>query len=234
MLTQNVYSVGTAAVNVVEPTNSLVNYQLKNLQPKSVAEAARDGYIYLLNRDFTLTTGTPLTFSIVTGPTGCQFDFYDITSDTSNVFAELIEGATITVTGSPIPAYNLNRNSSDAHASVFRAVSAITGGTVVSSELITASKDAGGTLASGKIHTLEPNTQYAMRFTNRGNQDTGVHFQLGFSEQYNGYNNIWLETVNDSFVLIPGDEMTMKMLPGESINASALTDSCKLAVMRQE
>ena len=234
MLTQNVYSVGTAAQTVVAPTNDVATYVLKNLQPLSVFDYSRDGFIYLVNQLFDITSATPALFSFQTGPTGAQIDFYDFAVTSENVFAELIQGATITVTGSPIAAYNLNRNKSDSHTSVLKAATAVTGGTVISSELVTASKGVGGIVSSGKIHTLAPNTNYAFRFTNRGNSTTTIHFQMGFSEQYNGYNEIWLGTQDSSFVLRGEEEIKFTLLPSETINATAKINSCRLAVMRQE
>jgi hypothetical protein len=233
VLTQNIFTVGTAAQTVVAPTNDVATYVLKNLQPRDVDDSARDGFIYLLSRDFTVNQASSVAFSLLTGSTGAQLDFYEIVSDNMKIYAELIEGATITTTGDPIPAYNLNRNKSDAHTSVFTAASAVTGGTVISTELVTAAKDAGGALSSVKIHTLKPSTEYAMRFTNQGNQNTTVHFQLGFSEQYNGYSDIWLSTIEDSYVLRSGEEIKFTLLPEEIINATALAPS-KLAVMRSE
>jgi hypothetical protein len=234
LLTQNVYAVGTAPSTVVEPTSDVATYVLKNLQPLSVFDYSRDGYIYLLNRLFDIgATGTGL-FSFETGPTGAQIDFYDFVSTNEDVYAELIEGATVTVTGSAIPAYNLNRNKSSAHNAVLKAATVVTGGTTVSSELITASKGVGGLVASGKIHTLAPNSQYAFRFTNRGNTTTAIHFQMGFSEQYNGYNEIWLDTLEDSFVLRGEEQIQFTLLPNETINARAKMNSCRLAVIRQE
>ena len=234
MLTQNVYSVGTTPVTVVQPTNSRVTYVLKNLQPLSVFDYSRDGYIYLLNRLFDIGATSTALFSFQTGPTGAQIDFYDLVSTNEDVYAELIEGATITVTGSAMPAYNLNRNKSSAHNAVLKAATVVTGGTTVSSELITASKGVGGLVASGKIHTLAPNTQYAFRFTNRGNTTTTIHFQMGFSEQYNGYNEVWLSTQDASYVLRGEEEIKFTLLPNEIINARAKMNSCRLAVMRQE
>lgn len=234
MLTQNVYLVGTATQTVVAPTHDVATYVLKNLQPLSVFDYSRDGYIYLLNQLFTIPANTSALFSFEAGPTGAQIDFYDFAVTSENVYAELIEGATVTVTGSAIPAYNLNRNKSDAHNAVLKAASAITGGTTISSELITASKGVGGIVTSGKIHTLEPNTQYGFRFTNQGNVVTSVHFQMGFSEQYNGYNEIWLGTQDNSFVLRGEEEIQFTLLPNETINATAKMNSCRLAVMRQE
>lgn len=234
MLSQNVYSVGTAAQTVVEPTHDVATYVLKNLQPLSVFDYSRDGYIYLLNQLFTIPADSSVRFSFEAGPTGAQIDFYDFAVTSENVYAELVEGATVTVTGSAIPAYNLNRNKSDAHTSVLKAASAITGGTTISSELVTASKGVGGIVASGKIHTLRANTQYGFRFTNQGNVVTTVHFQMGFSEQYNGYNEIWLGTEDDSYVLRGEEQIQFTLLPGEIINAKAKMNSCRLAVIRQE
>jgi hypothetical protein len=231
-LSQKVYAVGTTPTTVVAPTADYAKYVMRNLQPEVVLEYARDGYIYLLGREFTVS-GASLSFSITTGPYGAQFDFYSIIADTNDVFAELIEGATIVTTGSPLPAYNLNRNYSDAHSAVFHAATSVTGGTAVSSEFVAATKQSSGMLTSDKIHTLKANTQYAMRFTRLG-AATIVYFQLGFSEHYNGLNEIWLGTLNNSYVLKAGDELVMELPPLTPINAVSKIDSNKLAVMRLE
>lgn len=233
-LTQAIYTVGTAATTVVAPTNDYVTYILKNLEPETVDQSARDGDIYLIGRKFGITQGASVSFSILTGATGAQLDFYEIISDTSNVYAELIEGATITTVGNPIIAHNINRNYPDTYNSVLKAASVVTGGTTVSAEYITATNQAGGGVDSNKIHTLKPNTEYAMKFTNVGAQTTNVFFQLGFSEKYNGYNSIWLGTVNNSYVLKPGEELQFTLNPNATINATALIDGTKLAVMRQD
>lgn len=231
-LTQAVYSVGTATQTVVAPTADYAKYSLKNLQPVGVGEYARDGYVYLVNAQFSITQGSSLSFSMLTGATGAQFEFYSMVTDTSAVYAELIEGATIVTTGNPIPAYNLNRNYPDNHASVLKAASSLTGGTTISAEFLPASNQSAGQMSSSKIHTLEPNTEYGFKFTNQGAQTTTVHFQLGFSEHYNGYNNIWLGTVDNSFVLKAGDELIMELPPLQTINATSTINSNKLAVMR--
>lgn len=233
-ITQSVVSVGTAVSTVVAPTSDWAEYVIKNTQPATVNDMARQGYIYLIGQQFTITQGASAGFSMTTGATGVQLDFYEIISDTANVYAELIEGATITTTGSPITARNLNRNYADDHTSVLQPTSAITGGTTISSEYVTATNQGGGAIASTKIHTLEPNTQYAMKFTNQGSQSTTVFFQLGFSEHYNGYNDIWLGTADDSFVLRGGEELKMTLNPNATINAVSKTNGNKLAIMRQE
>ena len=73
-----------------------------------------------------------------------------------------------------------------------------------------------------------------MKFTNLGNQATTVFFQLGFSEQFNGYNTAWLGTPNGSFAVRPGESFKFDLNPDETINATALHDGVKLAVARQE
>jgi len=234
MLTQNVYTIGTAATNVVEPTNDLVKYTLKNLEPYAIDDYARDGRIFLVNQQFTIPNAGEVLFSVLTGNTGLQIDFYEIRTEDAAIFATLLEGATVTPTGTRVPAYNMNRNYSDTHNTQLYPASAITGGTVVSAEFLTASNQSGSGISAQKIQTLKPNTRYGFRFANYGNQLTRVFFQLAFSEQYNGYNNIHLATLNDSYVLKAGDELQMELLPLETINAVSLAGNCKLAVMRQE
>lgn len=231
-LSQAVYSVGTATQTVVAPTSDYAKYSLKNIQPANVVEYARNGYIYLVNSQFTIVGGLSVNFSIVTGPTGAQFDFYSMATSDSPVYATLLESATIVTTGSPIQAYNLNRNYSDSHQAVLKSALSITGGTVISSEYLPASNQSVGQMSSIKIHTLKANTEYGFKFANQGNQTTTVHFQLGFSEHYNGLNEIWLGTVDNSFVLKAGDEMVMELPPLETINATSKIDSNKLSVMR--
>lgn len=234
MLSQAVYSVGTVTQTVVAPTHDFARYVLQNLQPANVDEMARDGYVYLVGQQFSIPAGGTVSLSMATGTYGAQLDFYDIVTDTATITASLIEDATITVTGSAIPAYNLNRNKSDSYESVLKAASAVSGGTTVSQEFVTASIHAGGAMSSQKIHTLKPLSNYAMRFINTGNQTTNVFFQLGFSEQYNGYNTAWLGTPNGSFPVKPGETLVCDLNPNETINATALHDSVKLAVLRQE
>jgi hypothetical protein len=236
MLTQNVYSIGTATQTVVAPTQDLATYQLKNIEPKIAnQDYARMGRVYNLHSTFTVARSTSVSFTVLTGPTGLQIQFYQIISSSSDVRADLIEGATVTASGTTISTYNINRNFADDAQAVFNGVTSFTGGTVVVAEYITAAKDGGGGMATEKIITLEPNTGYVFRFTElSGNEDPTVFFEMGFAEKYNGYNDIWLETVNDSYVLRAGEEIQMSLLPYETINATAIMDSSKLAVIRQE
>lgn len=236
MLTQNVYSVGTAATTVVAPTHDHATYLLKNIEPKIAnQDYSRMGRVYNLHSTFTVARNTSVSFTVLTGPTGLQIQFYQIISSSSDVRADLIEGATVTPNGTTISTYNINRNFPDDAQAVFNGVTSFTGGTVVLAEYITAAKDGGGGMATEKIVTLEPNTRYVFRFTElSGSSDPRVFFEMGFAEKYNGYNDIWLETVNDSYVLRAGEEIQMTLLPYETINATAILDTSKLAVLRQE
>ncbi len=235
MLEQNVYTVGTAATTVVAPTIDSARYVLKNLEPASNgADYSRAGYLYGVAQEFSIAGPGTARFSFLTGANGAQIESYEIISTIDNVKAELVEGATIT-SGAAVTGYNLNRNESDLYQSSMATASAFTGGSVISSELITADKHAAsGGQQTAKIITLRPNTKYGFRFINQGNQTTSVHFQMAWSERYNGLNSIWLGTIDDSYVLHGGEEMTMYLRPYETINAVAQVAGSKLAVMRQD
>jgi hypothetical protein len=235
MITQNVYTVGTAAVTVVAPTVDSAHYSLKNLQPSPImGDLARKGHIYSVSKYFPIANNGTAIFSFTTGDTGAQFENWEFNSSTSSVLASLIEGATITTTGSAIPAYNLNRNDSDAHAAVLIGASALTGGTTVISQYVGASNQAVGGSSQNIPVTLEPNTQYGFKFVDVGGNGTNVHIQLDWAEQYNGYNDIWLGTKDDSYILHGGEEISMYLRPYEIINATAGSEGCRLAVMRQD
>lgn len=235
MLDQNVYTVGTAAITVVEPTVDSARYVIKNLQPAPImGELARKGHIYSISQSTSIANNGNVYFSFTTGPSGAQFEHWEFNSSTSSVLASLIEGATITTTGSPITAHNLNRNESDAYGSVLQGASAITGGTTILSQYVGASNQSTGGVATSIPVTLAPNTQYGFRFQDVGGQGTSLHIQLEWAEQYNGYNDVWLGTAGDSFILHGGEEISMYLRPYETINATAGSEGCRVAVMRQD
>lgn len=236
MLEQNVYTLSAgSATQVVAPTVDAGHYLLKNIQPEaSLGAYSRNGYTYAVSRSITLANNGTALFSFTTGSQGAQFDFWNFTAQTSSVLGELIEGATITTTGAAIPGYNLDRNDSDAHQSVLIGASALTGGTVILSEYIVASNQAGGGVGSNKVITLEPNTQYGFRFTDVGGQGTPLHIQIGWVEVYNGMQSIWLGTKGSSYVLRGGEEILFKLFAGEAINAIAGHDGNQLTVIRQD
>lgn len=236
MLQQSLHVLAAgSATQVVAPTIDSGHYLLKNIQPESeIGAYSQEGYTYAVSRQLSIANNGTAIFSFTTGANGAQFDFWTFTALNSSVRGELVEGATITTTGSPIPGYNLNRNFSDAHDAVLLGATAITGGTVILSEMIPASNQAGGQDSSDKIITLEPNTQYGFRFIDVGGTGAILHIQIGWVELYNGYHDIWLGTVNDSFVLRGGEEIKFKLFPGEAIDAIGGHDGAKLVVIRQD
>ena len=235
-ITHNVYDVtaGTA-VDIVAPTIDAEKVVIQNLQPTDdMAHYAREGYIYLVHSLFLVAQGATVSFAVTTGDTGLQIEFYNITSDTQNISARLIEGATVVTNGVSVPAYNLNRNYSDVTKAVLSGVTSFSGGTAIASELVTAAKDAGGGAASNNVFTLKPDSTYVLAFQNVGNQNTNVHFQMGFAEQYNGYHDVWLGQDDNSVRLRGGEHIQLELLPYESIHATATGDSVKVAVLRQD
>ena len=235
MLTQNVYTVGTAATTVVAPTTDSARYVLKNLEPDQTAgDYARKGYVYVASQYFPIANNSSAYFSFTTGATGAQFNFWNFSSSTSSILASLIEGATITTTGSPIVGYNLDRRVTTSYSSVLSAASSITGGTTVLSEYVGASNQARGGKQNSNPVNLKPNTQYGFRFQDVGGNGTNAHIQLGWVEYYDGYTDIWLGTPDSSFVLHGGEQVSMYLRPYETINATAGSSGRKLAVMRQD
>jgi hypothetical protein len=236
MIEQNVYSVGTATTTVVAPTIDAAHFTLKNLEPSAtvLGDYARYGDTYLIDQFITIPAAGTALFLFETGALAAQFDYWSFYSTSQQVKGDLVEGATVTGTGTAVPAYNMNRNFPDTYQATIQTASALTGGTVIISELVSASKEAGGGMASAKIVTLRPNERYGFRFVNIGNQTTQLQAQIAFVEKHNGYNTIWLGTKDDSFALRGGEEISMYLQPQATINAVAGTDDCKLAVIRQD
>ena len=235
MLSQNVYTIGTAATTVVAPTVDAGHYVLKNLEPdQSLGDYSRKGYVYTVSQYFPVANNQSVYFSFLTGATGAQFNFWNFSSTTSDVLASLIEGATIVTTGSAIPAYNMDHRFPDDYTAVLKAATSITGGTVALSEFVGGSNQAAGGMTSNKVVTLKPNTEYGFRFQDVGGNGTNVHIQIGWVEYYNGLTDIWLGTPNESFVLHGGQEIAMYLHPYETINATAGSSGRKLAVIRQD
>ena len=158
-------------------------------QKRAYAELSTDagdlskrGLVYLLAQFFTVNAASSVSFVLETNGKEVQFEFYDLTSVDLPVRAELIEGPTYTKFGPAIPARNLNRNFSDAHTSVLASASAVSGGTVIASELIGAGTKAGGAFSTQRVHILRNDTDYVMTFYNPDNQPSRCHINLGWSE----------------------------------------------------
>lgn len=235
-ITTTKFSVGTATVELVPPSNDSQRIWLENLESSNnIGDFSRDGYAFMVSRDITISNGGTAIFSFTTGSTGAQFDFWEFDAATSSVLGELIEGATITTTGTAIPAYNLNRNFPDTYQAVLEGATALTGGTVVLTEAVSASNQSGGGASSSKIVTLEPNTQYGFRFTDVGGTGTKFHIQIGWVEKYNGYNDLWINgPLGDTVRLRGGEKLQLDLQQGEGLTGVARRAGVTVAVMRQD
>jgi hypothetical protein len=235
-ISSSVLSIGSPQVQVHPPSVHEQRVTLRNLQPRSEAdEYSRDGYVFLADARFTLANSASTAFAMRTGSNGAQFQFYQIDVENSTVLAQLIEGATYG-TGGTVLAYNINRNFADTYDSVLTGANTVTGGTSVSEEYVPASNQSGDALALTKVHTLEPSTEYVMKFTDLGGNGTEVHFQLGFSEQYNGGHDIWVNhktvEVDNGFLLRPQESITLDVSPLDDLVAIS-SQPTKLSVLRQ-
>jgi hypothetical protein len=235
-VTTQVFSIGTAGTKIVTDSGDMQDVIIQNIEPEANADdLAREGYLYLVGQKFTVGASGTVIFNMATPPGGLQLEFYEIVSTAEAVLAELIEGGTVTTTGNAIPSYNINRTEPDDAATVFKAATAVTDGSVVSTELITGSKQGGGgATAFSKIHTLNGGEDYAMRFTNQTNQQTICFLQLGFSEKFNGQSEVWVgEGLNDGVRLRGGDRIQMRLQQGQTLWAIS-PESAQLAVLRQD
>lgn len=234
-VTTEVYTVGTAIAKVVTDSADSQDVILQNLEPEPNADdLSRAGYLYLVQSQFTLTTAGTALFNIATPAGGMQIEFYEIVSSAEVVKAELIEGGTPT-TGATVVSYNINRNMPDDSATVFTQASAISGGSVVSAELVTGSKQGGGGgMQVAKIHTLKGSANYGMRFINQTNQETSCFVQIAFSENFNGQNAVWVgDGVNDGVRLGGGERVQMRLQAGQTLWAVS-EEEAELAVLRQD
>lgn len=232
----NGYNIGTASAQVVSMSADAQHVVLQNLEPESSSEAyARDGYLYLVAQKFDISGNGTALFSMETGSSGLQIEGYEIVTTTQPVFAELIEGATITTTGAAIPSYNLNRDSADDAEAIFKQATAIVGGSAISSELITGSRlGGGGFMVVGKIHTLTPSTEYGMRFVNQGNQTTTCYLQIVFSEKFNGQNDIWVSgSANETVRIRGGETLQIDLIQSQTLSAVS-AGSARLGVLQQD
>lgn len=235
-VSSQVVTIGTSEVQVVYPSVDTQRVVFQNLAPAAgVGEYSRAGSVWLVDEVFTLGSAATTQFSFTTGATGAQFEYYSIDTSSQAVQADLYEGATLVTNGTTVTAYNLNRNETDVYTSVLEGATSISGGTAIVTEIVSADKKAGGGMDSGKIITLEPNTEYGFKFTNQGNQNTNVHLQLGFSERFNGLNDVWLGGTAESGVrLRGGDTIELTFFQGESLSAIATAPNNKLAILKRD
>lgn len=236
-ISYRVFEVGNTPVELVPPSNDSQKVWIQNLEPLSdTDEYARAGFIYQVAQKFSLASPGTVNVNIATGSAGLQIEYYEILSDISPVTATLIEGATVTTSGAAIPAYNLNRNITTPPSATFASAVSVSGGSAIATEYLTADKHAaGGGSNSQKIYTLKPSQNYVMRFVNDGNQVTNLFLSLGFSEKYNGLNQVWLGTSAGSAVTLRGHEFIQLDIRGEErIQAVSDGGTNTVVVMRQD
>ena len=145
-------------------------------------DLARRGFVYLVHRRFTLPASGSVYFVIETNGKPVEFQFYDITTTTTAVYAELVEGPTFSRASASIAAQNLNRNFPDTHTAMLYAASGVSGGLAIASELLGSTAKAGGQVSQDKVHTLKNDEDYVMMFANLANQQTVCHINLGWAE----------------------------------------------------
>lgn len=131
---------------------------------------------------FTLAGNASVHFAMDTNGREVEFQFYDIVSNLGEVRATLIEDPATVTPFNYITPRNLNRKFDDDASASLSAASAVTGGTIIASELVGTTSKTGGDISSRKIHTLRDDTVYVMRFVNQTNQTTVCHMNLGWSE----------------------------------------------------
>lgn len=163
----------------------MANYWRKRAYQESATDAdglAKRGLVYLMSEFFTLPASGSVYFALDTNGKEVEFQFYDITSAQSLVRASLIEAPASVTQFNYITPLNLNRNFTDNATASLSAASAVTGGTVIATELVGNTAKTGGEVSSRKIHTLRNDTVYVMQFVNQDNQQTVMHMNLGWSE----------------------------------------------------
>lgn len=236
------YTVGTASTPIVGMSADAQYVIIENQEPAAnLGTLSRDGYLYGVAQRFTVAQGTSVSFGVTTGANGMRIEWYELVSETSAIEAQLVEGATVSTTGAAIAGYNLNRNVSDSFDAVFKSATSVVGGSAVSKEYLTADKhSSSGGKGASKILTLKPSADYAFKFTNLGNQDSQVFFQVVFAERYTtpngstGSTDVWLGgTVGDGIRLRGGERVSLPMIQGQTLNAVASND-VQIGVLRQD
>lgn len=241
-ITSNAYTIGTALVQIVDASSDAQHVLIQNQEPVAGAgDQAREGYLYTVASRFTVPQGGTTSFGITTGTAGLQIQAYELVSKTSAIEAQLVEGATVSTTGAAIPVYNMNRNESDVIDAEMKAATAVTGGSAVSKEYLTADKhSSSGGKGTFKILTLKPSSTYAFRFINLENQNSEVFFQAAFSEKYSASGStsadrdVWIgNTAGSAYKLRAGETLSLPMLQAQTLTASA-NGNVTIGVLRQD
>lgn len=163
----------------------MANYWRKRTYQEAATEPdglAKRGYVYLMSEFFNIGGNGSVWFALSTNGKEVEFQFYDISTDQAEIKASLIEAPATVTAFNYITPRNLNRQYPDAASASLSAASAVTGGTVIATELVGNTSKAGGDVSSRKIHTLKDGTVYVMQFVNVINQAGVCHMNLGWTE----------------------------------------------------
>lgn len=229
-LTYNLVA-GSATV-IAGPSNQPLSVLIRNNQPVASAEGySRRGYTFAIATSFNVPASGTAQFAFTTGTHGAQFQYYSIISESTSVDVFLVEGATVGTAAGTIPIYNLDRTSARTATSVLGSATSVSGGTIVSAEYLTTTKQAGETFSSFKILTLAGSAVYAMQFVNQQNQTNKVHFQLGWAEQFNGGHDVYLGgAVGSALRLPPENTYQFTLLPLTTLTATS-SQPCNVGVL---
>lgn len=126
--------------------------------------AIHDGDHYVSNYNSTLSSGASINFAVITSTKSCHFTFSAVSDGKATVY--LYELADTTTSGTSVPIFNSNRQSSN--ATTIAVKSAPTGGTLGSPlfiGMLGSSTKVGGGSRNDEELILKQNTTYVVRIT---------------------------------------------------------------------
>ena len=129
----------------------MANYWRKRAYQESATDPdglAKRGLVYLMSEFFNIAGSGSVWFALHTNGAEVEFQFYDITTDQAEIKASLIEAPESVTQFNYITPRNLNRNFADTASASLSAASAVTGGTVIATELVGNAGKAGGVASS--------------------------------------------------------------------------------------
>lgn len=128
-----------------------------------------EGIGYEFSRSGTLGSESSYIFTGTIGDLPAHLHGFSISVSAGPVTIELIEEPTVTVAGTLVPGYNMNRVSENLASTELRVGATINGGTVLSTRTIHdiggGAHIEGGGAGFGTGWVLKPNTVYAIRIT---------------------------------------------------------------------
>ena len=237
-LVSTTVSVGTATTDIVGMSADGQYVMLENLEPSAHGDDyARHGYMFQTHFQWSVAGNSVEWWNFATPTLGAQIYYKEINSDASNLLFSIVEGSTVTTTGSAFPLHNLDRQYGlDNATTVFTAATTATGGSAISNEWISGTNKAGGEAEVVKIITLGGGQDYAFKLENLTSSAASGFFQIGFVENYDHLNEIWVGsgTEHVGYRLAGGDTLQLPMIQGQTIQAIGERDGVQLAVLVQD